>query len=203
MTTPASPEIIQHVTNALIKVVESGFDPALTTGTVGAKPPDLIASMTTGEAISLYLYRVVESPDLKNQGPYYETIAGEPGQVRVRRDPLALNLHYLLIPYANESSYLETYSFLGHAMKALHDNAIVTLGDWGVPGLSAGETALEVRVTPEPLTTSELAQIWEAVHQPYRLSVSYVVRTVQIASNDVEDVRRVTERRLHVEQTAT
>ena len=49
-------------------------------------------------------------------------------------------------------------------------------------GVSAAEANLEFRLYINPLSTSDLLRLWEAVHRPYRLSVAYVVRTVRIDS---------------------
>jgi hypothetical protein len=206
-TGPATPQMVRYVTEALLGLVEKAVDPDGTIGvSVVAAPPDVVSKTVSGQIVSLYLYRVVESPELKNQGPHYEIDPDDDQRVRVRMDPLSLNLHYLLIPFSFQmDSYMETYDLLSKAMLALHDSAIFAPGALGVvpppePG-EPPEEALEYRVTPEPLTVSELGQIWEAVHEPYRLSVSYVVRTVQIRSRDVGGPGgRVTTRRFGVEQ---
>jgi hypothetical protein len=199
----ASPRIIRHVTAALLKILEDALTGILAPGEIQAAPPETIPALSSGQQmLVLYLYRVVESPELKNQGPSYETVShpsGAPG-VRVRQDPLCLNLHYLLIPFSGEGSFLETYEMLGFAMKAFHDHGIFSPGQLGVPGLVDPEQTLDFRLTQEPLTTDQLSNIWEAVHAPYRLSVSYCVRTVQIGSDLEEATRRATTRRFLLEE---
>lgn len=64
-----------------------------------------------------------------------------------------------------------------------------------MPELSAEDAKLEFRLTFNPLPTSDVMRLWEAVQQQYRLSVAYVVRTVQIDSDLVLDTRLVSERR--------
>ncbi|MBX3251950.1 MAG: DUF4255 domain-containing protein, partial [Myxococcales bacterium] len=186
----ATPLIIRHVTSALIEVLRAAL-PGVTN--IEAAPPEVV-SQSSAQILGLYLYRVVESAELKNQGPTFEPVAalppGAPATL-VRTDPLCLNLHYLLMPFSPDESYLDTYDLLGRAMLALHENAILIPGALGV-AVDPSEVELEFRVTMEPLTTTELAAIWEAVHEPYRLSVSYVVRTVQIRAGDTTDARRVT-----------
>jgi hypothetical protein len=170
---------------------------------IQAVPPEVV-SQSGAQILGLYLYRVVESAELKNQGPTFEPspVPPPPGTAPatlVRTDPLCLNLHYLLMPFSPDESYLDTYDLLGRAMLGLHENAILIPGALGV-AVDPSEIDLQFRVTMEPLTTTELASIWEAVHQPYRLSVSYVVRTVQIKSSDTTDARRMTTRRLEASQ---
>lgn len=195
----ATPLIIRHVTSALIEVLRAAL-PGVTN--IEAAPPEVV-SQSSAQILGLYLYRVVESAELKNQGPTFEPGAVPPPGTApsslVRTDPLCLNLHYLLMPFSPDESYLDTYDLLGRAMLALHENAILSPGALGV-AVDPSEAELEFRVTMEPLTTTELAAIWEAVHEPYRLSVSYVVRTVQIRAGDTSDARRVTTRRIEASQ---
>jgi hypothetical protein len=193
----ATPLIIRHVTQALIKLIDERVSVP-----VKALPPDRVTA--EGQVVGVYLYRVVESPELKNQGPIYEpgpsVPASEAQQILVRTDPLALNLHYLVIPFSEVSgSFLDTYNLLGETMLALHENGTFTPGVLDV-GVDSTEIDFQYRVTMEPLTISELAAIWEAVNEPYRLSVSYVVRTIQIKSGDTQTTRRVTVRNAEVGQ---
>jgi hypothetical protein len=196
----ATPFIIRHVTSALLKILENALTGVLAPGEIQAAPPETIPRLESGQQmLVLYLYRVEESPELKNQGPDFETVPDPGGGaplVRVRRDPLTLNLHYLLIPFAGEPSFLETYEILGLAMAAFHDHGIFSPGELGVTELTEQEARLSFRLTQEPLTTDQLSNIWEAVHEPYRLSVSYCVRTVQIQSELAITGRRVTTRRV-------
>jgi hypothetical protein len=199
----ATPRIIRHVTAALLKILEDALAGILAPSEIQAAPPETVPRLdASGQTLILYLYRVAESPELKNQGPDFEVIAGPGGgapAVRVRRDPLTLNLHYLLIPFSGEGAFLETYEILGVAMKAFHDHGIFSPGQLGIAGLAPSEQALELRLTHEPLTMDQLCNVWEAVHEPYRLSVSYCVRTVQIRSELSIDGQRVTTRRLIAE----
>jgi hypothetical protein len=52
-----------------------------------------------------------------------------------------------------------------------------------------------------PLSTSDLLRLWEAVHRPYRLSVAYVVRSVQLDSSLATSAQLATHRRLTAGQT--
>ncbi|MGE0325436.1 MAG: Pvc16 family protein [Polyangiaceae bacterium] len=48
--------------------------------------------------------------------------------------------------------------------------------------------------------TSDLIRIWEAVQRPYRLSVSYVVRTARISSQLVQETPLVSQRNITLTQ---
>jgi hypothetical protein len=196
----ASYTIVRAVTEALLKILQDDFLGVLPTASVKAAPPE-VAATASGQTLLLYLYQVVESPFLKNIGPRPAVQApGSPGAqvVTLQRDPLALDLHYLLIPLSQEPNFLDTYDILGAAMKSFHDHAVFCPGALGVPSLNAEEAKLEFRLTFNPLSPADLIRLWEAVHQPYRLSVAYVVRTVQIDSALTTDTRLVSERRIVV-----
>lgn len=207
----ANTTIVRHVTEALLGILRHDLSdapptPIVTSSNIKAAPPEDIESITT-ESLIVYLYQVIESPFLKNVGP--KTVTGPapisppgPNPVTVRRDPLALDLYYLLIPGAPttpDGAYLDTYDILGAAMASFHDHGIFTIGDW-VSTIPTDEKDLQFRIDFHRLETSDLIRIWEAVHRPYRLSVAYVVRTVQVQSQLVIDTTVVSERRFTLQQ---
>jgi hypothetical protein len=199
----ASTKIIRQVTQALLKILQANV-PSVGSSGVYAAMPDEVASLTPPFLI-LYLYQVLESPQLRNQGPTTKIVSGPPGaqSVEVRKDPLALDLYYLLIPGAasGPTTFLTTYDILAEAARAFHDNGIFSPGQLGVADLTDEEAKLEFHLSMNPLSTSDLFELWEAVTQPYRLSAAYVVRTVRIDSSDETTGRLVTQRRLDVSET--
>lgn len=201
----ASTFIIRKVTESLLAILR--HDLAAITASpptdIRAGRPESASDVLQARTLLLYLYQVVESPFLKNVGPRTET--GPGGSITVRQDPLALELYYLIIPGASDAGFLETYDILGAAMRSLHDHGSFTLGEWllegaALPDLTPEEKNLQVHVDFNRLDTADLIRIWEAVHHPYRLSVSYVVRTVQIDSQRAVTGRRVTTRNFDFEQ---
>ena len=203
----ASTFIIRKVTESLLAILRNDLASLITGGatpedTIKAGRPELASDALTAKTLLVYLYQVVESPFLKNSGPRVEVGTG--GAVTVRREPLALELYYLLIPGSTDDGFLETYDILGAAMRSLHDHGTFTLGDWiigsSLPPLTPEEQKLEIHVDFNRLDTADLIRIWEAVHHPYRLSDSYVVRTVQIESQFTTEGRRVTRRNFDFEQ---
>lgn len=196
----ASTKIVRQVTQGLLKILQSNV-PSVGPSGVYAALPDEVGSLTPPFVI-LYLYQVLESAQLKNSGPRASLASG--GQsATIVSDPLALDLYYLLIPGAasGPTTFLTTYDILAESMSAFHDNAIFSPGQLGVTELSDAEARLEFHLTLNPLSTSDIFELWEAVTQPYRLSVAYVVRTVRIDSTDGTDQRLVSERRLTAGQT--
>jgi hypothetical protein len=201
----ASTFIIRKVTEALLAILRTDLGGTITSNPqsdIRAGRPESASDELQAKTLLLYLYQVVESPFLKNVGPRTEVGPGD--VVTVRRDPLALELYYLIIPGSSDQGFLETYDILGAAMRSFHDHGIFTLGEWSFEGtpppLTPEEQKLQIHVDFNRLDTADLIRIWEAVHHPYRLSVSYVVRTVQIESQLASDTRRVRERRFDFEQ---
>ncbi len=190
-----TPLVVRHVTDALLRILREAL-PALSETDIVAAPLDTLPPVTANQQrVLLYLYRVAESAHLKNQGPEYEEVSTPEGDVTLRRlDPLTLDLHYLLVPFSGRERYLETHELLGLSTAAFHERGAFRLGELGVVGLTEEETRIELHLTKEPLSIEELAHIWEAVHEPYRLSVSYCVRTLQIRTDPGATTRRVTER---------
>jgi hypothetical protein len=184
----ATSTIIRSVTEALLKILQNdlaGPGGIMQAANIMAAPPEWVEKVVTGQTLILYLYQVLESPFLKNVGSATSTPSSPPGAqtVTVTRDPMALDLYYLLIPFSTESNFLDTYDILGAAMQTFHDNGSFSPGALGVSTVQPAEANLVYRLSMNPLATSDLLRLWEAVHRPYRLSVAYVVRTVLIDSS--------------------
>lgn len=137
--------------------------------------------------VNLFLYRVTENAQLKNQ-----EIPGHGHPAAFGRPPLSLDLHYLLTVYgtADDSGQMnETVShfLLGSAMRALHDHPVIDEGlltAAGVPILHASlrNEFERVKVSIEPLSIEDLSKVWTAITLPYRISAAYLVSAVQIES---------------------
>jgi hypothetical protein len=130
--------------------------------------------------LSLWLYRITENEHLRNM-----RVPREPALDQRRSAPLPLDLSYLITPFtgAGESDQL----LLGKTMQVLHDNAIVYLND------PLDGVAEELRILFGRLPIEEVTRMWEALREPYRLSVSYDVRVVRIDSTRIDPQSRVLE----------
>ncbi|MCA9595100.1 MAG: DUF4255 domain-containing protein [Myxococcales bacterium] len=189
----ADASIIKQATQALVEILKTapGGFPVL------SGPPERATGVSSSTLI-LYLYQVLESSTAKNSGPRRTVISstGKAQNIVVERDPLALDLYFLIIPATkvdDDLAFLDTYQMLGEAALALHDNGVFTLGQWvSDPAVKD----IKLQVTMNPLTTTQLFELWEAVNQPYRLSVSYVVRTVRIDSQLTTDTPLVSKRQM-------
>jgi len=131
--------------------------------------------------LSLWLHHITENEFLKNQpmerGPTYDTL---------RFPPLALNFSYLVTPFApsGEADHL----LLGKTMQVLYDNAVILLRD------ETSDIGEELRIIFNRLSLEELTRIWEALREPYRLSLCYQVRVTRIDSQRLTRQARVIDR---------
>jgi hypothetical protein len=140
-----------------------------------AQVHDLVGNVSMDPpTLTVFLYEIVEDATVKNRPPIRSDV---PPDTFLRRAPMGLMLRYLVTPWSNDR--LTDQQMLGRAMQALHDNAILT-GPWLRGGLIGTTEALKVSLNP--LTIEDRTRIWHAVHKPYRISVAYEVRVVNIES---------------------
>jgi hypothetical protein len=133
------------------------------------------AGHTSG--ISVWLYKVSRMPEMLNEPP--ERI----GPNRIARTPLPILLFYLVTPI---TVHPETrHTLLGRVLQVLNDHAILRGAD--LRGVLKG-TPEQLRVNLEALSLEELSLVWEALSEPYQLSVTYLVQVVKIDS-DLEPVK--------------
>ncbi len=130
------------------------------------------AAEGTFAKVNLYLYQVTENPYAKNQ-PWVTRTDGVQ-----EYPPLALNLYYLVTPYASET--LSAHRVLTHAMQKLYVNSTMQ-GDMLLDSLRLTVERLTINLCQ--MTLEELTRIWNSLQTPYRLSVSYEVRVVLIESH--------------------
>jgi len=137
------------------------------------------------EGVSLWMYRMMRDADRLNQ-PNTRLNA------RQSRFPaLPLRLHYLVTPFVsvgNPNSAELEQQVLGKVMQTFHDHPRFRGAD--LQGDLSGSTQ-EFQVALETLALEDLARVWNALNQPYQLSVSYEVAIVNIDSEIVDDVTPV------------
>jgi hypothetical protein len=122
-------------------------------------------------AVSVWLYRVARMSDLLNEPP--QRVAPN----LIAATPLPLLLYYLVTPIAGDPT--TRHALLGKAMQVLNDHSIVRGAD--LQGILQGTTE-QLRVALEALSLEDLSLVWDALSEPYQLSVSYVVQPVTIDS---------------------
>lgn len=147
---------------------------------VPAPPPiaqvhDLIGNVSTAPpTLSVFLYEITEDAHVKNRLPLRQDV---PPDMILRRAPMGLILRYLVTPWSDDR--LTDQQMLGCALRALRDNAILS-GPQLNGGLAGTNEALKVSLSP--LNIEERTRIWHAVQKPYRVSIAYEVRVVNLDS---------------------
>jgi hypothetical protein len=120
------------------------------------------------DVVSLWLYRVSRNGDLANNDRERNT-SGE-----LLQRPLPVDLHYLITPQFKVAQ--TEHRVLGRIMQFFHTWPNLT------PPTNIIEDNPKLKITPELLSIEQYTQVWQALSQPYRLSVSYLVQCVRIDS---------------------
>jgi len=141
---------------------------------------DLSAAAPAGLTLTITLYEILEDAPSRNR-PRPERPDGT--AVVSTKPPMALRLHYLLTPWGGDS--VTEQQILGRAMQALYDEAI--MGGTMLLGGLAGSTDT-LKITLIPLTLEDRSRVWYAIQKPYRLSVNYEIRVVNLdATEELRD----------------
>jgi hypothetical protein len=121
--------------------------------------------------VSVWLYRVSRMADLLNEPPQRISLT------QIVRTPLPILLYYLITPVATDP--LTRHALLGKVLQVMNDHAILRGAD--LQGILQGTTD-QLRVVLETLSLEDLSLVWDALSEPYQLSVSYMVQLVSIDS---------------------
>jgi hypothetical protein len=159
-------------------------------------PAELKSTGTGNEwgKINLYLYQVLENPYAKNQ-PW---VTSDSSSFEQTYPPLAVDLFYLLTPYASDTR--SAHSVLGHAMRVFHEHSIIEKPQLPAPLRLIIE---QLSINLCPLKLEELTRVWNALQTPYRLSVAYQVKILLIQSEITRPISRVEEKMVTYSQQVT
>lgn len=130
--------------------------------------------------LSIYLYRITEDPQRKNQFP----VQGAGG--KVRKPPMALDLNYLITPLLKDPR--DQQIVLGKIIQVLYDRPTLEGPDLVD---SLGVSGEPIRVLFNPVSLEEISRVWQALETSYRLSVCYTVRVVMLDSTRQVSIARV------------
>lgn len=139
--------------------------------------------------LTLFLYEIVEDATVRNRDQQRELQTTQGGQrYRVIRPPMPLVLRYLVTAWADDAN--TEHLMIGRAMQVLYERQVRRGADLDptldLPFLS---------ITLAPLSLDERSRVWWAIQQPYRLSLNYEVRVVDVdVSGEVELQAPVRER---------
>ena len=181
--------VIAEVGEALVRVLweEIQLDPQVSLlidneNRISLQSPKELAE-DNSVRLSIYLYRVVENPFLKNQ-----SMTAVDGR-RQRVAPLALDLCYLVTPLVGTPR--EQQIVLGKLMQVFYDRALIVGTDLS-PGMAEADE--EVRIVLNPVSLEETTRVWQALEMSYRLSVCYIVRVALVESRRRRETTPVVER---------
>lgn len=166
---------IRAVTRSLRELLRQNItlssDPELTGVQIDLRSPKEMREDSEARGVSLWLYRVVRNGHLLNHPPDRDAIN------RMQGWALPINLYYLVTPIAATSD--DEQLLLGRVLQVFNDHATLR-GALLIDALQNGPE--EFRLTLEPLSLEELTRVWDALKEPYQVSVSYVVQVVRIDS---------------------
>lgn len=125
---------------------------------------------------SLFLYHLDIDKHLRGQRPLPD---------RTRDDlffnpPLPLQLRFILTPL--QTAEEDNLSLIGRVMQHFHDAPTITTLNGTPMDDSRGAASPALRIRPDMLSLEQLTQMWNALSQPYRLSVSFLVEVIAIDS---------------------
>jgi hypothetical protein len=165
-------QVIADVSNTLRGVLNAAFT------SLGPQPPvaeisDLSGNISTQPArLTLFLYEIVEDPALRNRPPQERAV---PPSIEVSKPPMALVMRYLATPWSGDRE--TDHRILGRTLQALYDNAVLS-GPQLVGSLANTSEAIKVNLLA--LDIEDRARVWHAIQRPYRVSLIYEVRFVNL-----------------------
>jgi hypothetical protein len=164
--------------------------------TVSALAPDIVqgnlgAASDSPLHVNLFLHQVSQNSAWRNAG--FPSLAAD-GSTALRRNPLALDLHYLLTTYASKDTQAE--ALLGTAILMLHENAVLPRGQirTALANLPSATNPLStvlsssgladqvemIKILPSTLSKEEMAWLWTALKADYRPTFPFQVSVVLI-----------------------
>jgi len=174
--------VIDEVSQSLVAMLKAELQALTST----VETHDLQGPIQNDLRLTLFLFEVGEDPSARNRPRVREAISPD---VRIAKPPMALLLRYLITPWGGTES--TRHRLLGGAMQALYDHSILSFQYQAANGSIEQQ---ELKITLSPLSIEERTRVWYSVQKPYRLSVSYEVRVVNMDSQVFERVRPVRER---------
>jgi len=188
--------VIADVSATLQSVLTDAFGTLLPAPPPVAEIHDLQGTISTTPArMTIFLFEVVEDATLRNRPPNRTVISPD---LAVSRPPIPLILRYLLTPWSGDR--LTDHRIMGRALQVLYDGAILS-GPQLQGGLVGTSEAIKLKLAP--LTLEEQTRVWHAVQRPYRLSVTYDARVINIDSETSQLRRPVRSRSLAPAMGAT
>jgi hypothetical protein len=187
--------VIADVSATLQTVLTAAYQPLDPAAPPVAQISDLQGVIATDPArVTIFLFETVEDSSSKNR-PRVRVAPPPPPppplpRLYSQKPPMALLLRYMMTPWSGDR--LTDHRLLGRTLQVLYDEAIIS-GPQLQGGLAGTDQAL--KVTLAPITLDERARVWFAIQKPYRLSITYEVRVVNLDALTIDIAAPVSERR--------
>jgi Pvc16 N-terminal domain len=188
-------EVIAAVSETLRKVLKTAMNDADLH--VDVELDDLqFEAPFSNPTLTIFLFEIGEDPSARNRPRVRETNAAN---FSIRKPPVALVLRYLLTAWrGQEAADQQTpQKILGQAIHVLYNKAVLSGPD--LQGVLIG-TDEALKVTMSPLSLEDRTRVFNAVQKPYRLSVSYEVRVVNLDSEAGSEFKPVARRSVSLDE---
>ncbi|MCA9938277.1 MAG: DUF4255 domain-containing protein [Anaerolineales bacterium] len=166
----ATLELRRRIHAALSAAADADLNLSTPESDITLSPPS--TNMPGSPLLSLYLYHVEASNDLRNQP---RLAAGDTG---LRFPPEALHVHYLITPLDDDERLNQL--MLGRVIQFFHDEPFLDSLNGAPLDDSFGGNSNQLRLSLEKLSLEQLSQVWSALDVGYRVSLSYLLRVVTI-----------------------
>jgi uncharacterized protein DUF4255 len=171
---------------SVISDVSRTLETFITAGLATLAPPpapvaevhDLQGNISTNPArLTLFLFEVVEDASQRNRPPVRtDTVPPAPPGARISKPPMALLLRFLMTAWSGDR--FTDHHILGRTLQVLYDGAI--LSGTQLQGTTLQNTNVALKITLSPITLEERARVFYSVQRPYRLSITYDVRVINL-----------------------
>ena len=174
---------IAAVTATLYNLLFIEIREELGSGMITTLPLDQARVNREGNQVNIFLYHTFpnvawrnnQRPSRANQNP-----AG--------KQPIGLDLYYLVTVYGENDSETKSHRLLGRVMTVLHDHPVLTPGEVeAATGIEVPESDLhqqleQIIISPEYLSFEAMSQLWRGFQAQYRISTAYKVSVVMLDS---------------------
>jgi hypothetical protein len=136
---------------------------------------DLQGTISTSPLhLTIFLFEVVEDPSARNRPHVREVVNND---VLIHKPPISLLLRYMLTPWSGDR--LTDHKIIGKVIETFYEN-----GNIAGPQLQGAllNTDVVIKINMAPITLEDRTRVWYSVQKPYRLSLTYEVRVVNIDS---------------------
>jgi hypothetical protein len=170
--------LIRDVSESLRKLISENIA-ELNQKVTLESPAEIDIQPSSEDKLSLFLYQILENPDLKNQYSQQMQASMDRRNVNMNYPPLALDLFYLLTLFFRDKD--KEQIALTKLVRLLYDNATLSGTALGNNLLLSGNSELRIELITRPM--EQINQLWSLFQgKPYRLSLSYVVTPLRIPS---------------------